>query len=127
MQQLARVMAEFGADIGLPALAPGADGSLQVRLGSGALLGVSTQGDEVVVHHAEPVRYELAALVCKAMQRVACSESAADPLQVGARITPQGQWLVLGTRLPLERFSAREMHRLTGHLQAWLAQLPGQG
>ncbi len=125
MQQLARVLEEFGADIGLPALAPGADGSLQLRLGSGALLGVSTQGDEVVLHHAEPVAYELAAVVLQAMQQVARSEAAADPIQVGARATAQGQWLVLGTRLPLERFSAREMHRLAGHLQACLTQLQG--
>ncbi|WP_159910919.1 hypothetical protein [Pantoea sp. 18069] len=125
MAQLTQVLAEFGEDIGLPALAPGPGGSLQLRLASGALLGVSTQGDEVVLHHAEPVPYDLAALVLKAMQRAARSECAADPVQVGVRTTAQGQWLVVGTRLPLERFSAREMHRLAGHLQAWIAQARG--
>lgn len=127
MVQLTQVLADFGADIGLPNLAPGADGSLQLRLGSGALLGVASQGDEVVLHHAEPVPYGLAALVLQAMRQVARSESAADPIQIGVRVTAQGQWLVLGTRLPLERFSAREMHRLVSHLQAWLAQARSAG
>lgn len=122
MAQLAQVVAEFGADIGLPALAPGADGSLQLRLGSGALLGLASQGDEIVLHHAEPVTHGLAALVLKAMRRAARSESAADPVQIGVHATAQGQWLVVATRLPLERFTASEMHRLIGHLQAWLAQ-----
>ena len=122
MLQLTKVLAEFGADIGLPGLASGREGNLQLRLGSGALLGVSTQGDEVVLHHAEPVSHALAALVLQAMQRAARSDSAADPVQVGVRTTAQGQWLVVGTRLPLEHFSAREMHRLAAHLQSWIAQ-----
>lgn len=127
MVQLTQVLAEFGEDIGLPALAPGPDGSVQLRLGSGALLGVSGQGDEVVLHHAEPVPHGLAALLLQAMRQLARSESAADPIQLGVRATAQGQWLVVATRLPLERFSAREMHRLAGLLQAWLAQVRSAG
>ncbi|MNL79624.1 hypothetical protein D3C87_2062690 [compost metagenome] len=80
-----------------------------------------------MLHHAEPVAHGLAGLVLKALRQVARSESAADPIQIGVRATAQGQWLVVATRLPLERFSAREMHRLVNYLPAWLAQVRGVG
>lgn len=120
MHQLATILAEFGADIGLPALAPGARGNLQLRLGSGAMLGVGEYGDEVVLHYAESVPYGIETLVLKAMRKLALCECAADPVQMGVRSTAQGRWLVVATRLPLEQFSAREMHRLSSHLQSWL-------
>lgn len=123
MGQLEQVLAEFGRDIGLEGLEPGASGDVQLRLASGALLGASTQGEDVVLHYAEPVQFDTARLVFKGMQRVAQSETAADPVQIGWRATAQGDWLVAGTRLPLERLDAREVHRLGGYLQAWLAQL----
>lgn len=123
MEQLEQVLAEFGRDVGLEGLVPGADGHVQLRLASGALLGASTQGEEVVLHYAEPVQHDAARLLFKGMQRVARAETASDPVQIGWRATSQGDWLVAGTRLPLERLHAREVHRLGGYLQAWLAQL----
>lgn len=123
MQQLEQVLAEFGRDLGLEGLEPSANGNVQLRLASGALLGASTQGEEVVLHYAEPAQHDVARLLFKGMQRVARAESATDPVQIGCRSTPQGDWLVAGTRLPLARLDAREVHRLGGYLQAWLAQL----
>lgn len=122
MGQLEQVLAEFGQDIGIPALTPSPAGHVQLRLASGALLGASTQGEEVVLHYAEPVPYDAAALVFKAMRWVGRSETAADPVQVGLRSTTQGEWLVVATRLPLDRFRVREVHRLGAYLQSWLAQ-----
>lgn len=122
MGQMEQALAEFGQDIGLTALAPSPDGHVQLRLASGALLGASTQGEEVVLHYAEPVQYDAAALAFRAMRRAGRTETAADPVQVGLRTTAQGEWLVVATRLPLDRFSAREVHRLGAYLQSWLAQ-----
>lgn len=122
MGHMEQVLAEFGRDIGLTALAPSGDGHVQLRLESGVLLGVSTQGEEVVLHYAEPVQYDLAGQALKLMRWVARSESAADPVQVGVRTTVQGDWLVLATRLPLARLSVHEVHRLGAYLQSSLEE-----
>ena len=122
MGQMEQVLAEFGRDIGLAALEPSANGHVQLRLDSGALLGASTQAEEVVLHYAEPVHYNAAELAFKAMRKAGRSESAADPVQVGLRSTTRGEWLGGATRLPLQRFSATEVHRLSGYLRAWLEQ-----
>lgn len=122
MGKIAQVLAELGQDMGLSALAPSADGHMQLRLESGVLLGLSTHGEEAVLHYATPVRYDAAQLAFKAMRKVAQADSAADPVQVGLRTTQQGEWLVAATRLPLDRLSAREVHRLGAYLQSWLEQ-----
>ena len=121
MGRMEQVLAEFGQDIGLGALEPGPGGHVQLRLASGALLGASAQGEEMVLHYAEPVPYDAAALALRAMRRAGRTETAADPVQVGLRTTAQGEWLVVATRLPQDRFSAREVHRLGAYLQFWLA------
>ena len=123
MGKMEQALAEFGQSIGLSALEPGANGHVQLRFDSGALLGVSTQGEEVVLHYAEPVPYDAAALVFKAMKKVSRTESAAVAVQVGLRTTAQGEWLVVATRQLQDRFSAREAQRLGDYLQAWVAQL----
>lgn len=123
MGQMEQVLAEFGQDIGLTALAPSAQGHVQLRLESGALLGASTQDEEVVLHYAEPVAQGAAQLVLAALRRAGRIAAAADPVQVGLRSTDQGEWLVVGTRLPMERFDVREVHRLGTYLQSWLIQL----
>ncbi|MCD2512850.1 hypothetical protein [Comamonas endophytica] len=116
-----QVLAEFGQDIGLAGLAPGASGEVQLRLESDALLGVSAHGEEAVVHYAEPVPYGAAALTFKAMQRAAQTDSVNERIQVGLRTTAQGDWLVVASRLPLRHLDAREVHRIGMHLQGWLA------
>lgn len=123
MGQMEQVLAEFGQDIGLTSLQPSVQGHMQLRLASGALLGASTQGEEVVLHYAEPVERGAAQLAFAAMRMAGRAETAADPVQVGLRTTSQGEWLVAGTRLPVERLSAREVHRLGTYLQSWLAQV----
>lgn len=120
MGRMEQVLAEFGQDIGLAELAPGAGGEVQLRLESGALLGFSAYAGEAVLHYAEPVPYGAAALTFKAMQRAAQTDSASDRVQVGLRTTAQGDWLVVASRLPLHQFSASEVHRIGIYLQSWL-------
>lgn len=122
MRQMEQVLAEFGRDIGLAALEPSRDGHVQLRFASGALLGASTQREEVVLHYAEPVQHDAAQWVYQAMRRAGRAEGATDPVQVGLRSTGQGQWLVVATRLPAQCFSASEVHRLGNYLRAWLEQ-----
>lgn len=121
MGQMEQVLAEFGQEIGLAELVPGANGELQLRLGSGAVLGFSAYDGEALLHYAEPVPYGAAALTAKAMQRAAQTDCATDRVQVGLRTTAQGDWLVVASRLPLHQFSVREVHRISAYLQGWLA------
>lgn len=121
MGRMEKVLADFGRDIGLEDLAPGDGASVQLRLESGALMGVSAQGEEAVLHYAEPVAYNAAELTFKAMRKVTQIASPADSVQFGLRTTLQGEWMVVSTRLPLDSFSVSEMHRLGNYLQAWLA------
>lgn len=123
MAQLQQALADFGRDIGLPLLETQADGGVQLRLESGALLGVAQEGDAVVVHRAEPVRYDIAALLLRAMKRAGDARGAEQPVQVGLRTTSMGDWLVLATRFPAEDASARRIREASEFLHQWFADL----
>lgn len=123
MAHLQQALADFGRDIGLPTLESGPDGGVQLRLESGALLGVAQQGETVVVHWAEPVRYDIAALLLRAMKRAGDARDAAQPVQVGLRSVPTGDWLVLATRFPADGVSARRLREASEFLRHWLADL----
>lgn len=120
---LQQALADFGRDIGLPMLETGPDGSVQLRLESGALLGVAQEGEAVVVYWAEPVRYDIAALLLRAMKQAGDARDAAQPVQVGLRSIPSGDWLVLATRFAAEEASARRLREASEFLRQWLANL----
>jgi len=107
MQTLAQVLADFGHEMGMSGtLAPGEGGGVQLRLESGAVLGVARQGEAVVVHLSEPAPYDAPQRLIRAMKLAGAPGSAALPLQPGLRETPEGRWLVLATRLPLAECTA---------------------
>lgn len=122
---LQQALADFGRDIGLPLLEPRADGGVQLRLESGALLGVVQDGEAVVVHWAEPVRYDIPALVLRAMKASGDVRGAALPVQVGLRSTTSADWLVLATRFAAEEASARRIREAADFLRQWFASLGG--
>ncbi len=124
MADLRHALAEFGHDIGIPNLAPGPQGELQLRFpGTGALLGVSTHEGWAVVHYAEPVRYDAAALVLRALRQAAKVPEPAQAVQAGLRSTPEGDWLVLATRFPQQELGGRRIHQAADFLRQWLARL----
>lgn len=123
MAHLQQALADFGREIGLPTLADSTGAGVQLRLESGALLGVAPQGDAVVVHWAEPVRYDMAALLLRAMQQAGDARDAAQPVQVGLRSMPSGDWLVLATRFAADDVSARRIREASEFLHQWLADL----
>ena len=128
MANLQQALVEFGSDIGLPLEGLPASGEVQFRLGDGMLLGVAastTSGgdDEVVVHWAEPLRYDIAQLVVEAMKHAAELRDANHPVQVGLRTTTAGDWLVLGTRFPAHEASARRIHQAADFLKNWRQSL----
>ncbi|WP_298208958.1 hypothetical protein [Acidovorax sp.] len=125
MAHLEQALADFGHDMGLPMLEAGPRGEVQLRLESGALLGVSQEGECVVVHWAEPVRYDIAALLLRAMKRAGDLHDALHPVQVGLRSVPAGDWLVLATRFALQDVSARRLREASDFLRQWLAELGG--
>lgn len=123
MAHLQQALADFGRDLGLTTLDAGPRGEVQLRLESGALLGVSQEGECVVVHWAEPVRYDIAALLLRAMKRAGDLRDAQYPVQVGLRSIPAGDWLVLATRFAAEDVSARRLREALDFLRQWLAEL----
>ncbi len=124
MADLRQALAELGHDIGIPELAPGPQGELQLRFpDTGALLGVSQHEDTVVVHYAEPVRYDIAALVLRAMRQAAKVPEASQAVQVGLRSTTSGDWLVLATRFAAHEAGARRIRQAADFLRQWLATL----
>ena len=124
MAHLQQALADFGADMGLP-LDAGPRGEVQLRLQSGALLGVAQEGEAVVVHWAEPVRYDIPALLLRAMKQAGAAHAGAPSVQVGLRSVAAGDWLVLATRFPAEEVSVRRIRDATEFLRQWLAGLGG--
>jgi type III secretion system chaperone SycN len=122
---LQQALADLGRDIDLPLLETKADGGVQLRLESGALLGVAQEGEAIVVHWAEPVRYDIAALLLRAMKQSGDVRDAAQPVQVGLRSTPSGDWLVLATRFAADEVSARRIREASEFLRQWFASLGG--
>lgn len=118
MQTLQQALADFGHDMGMgDRLAPGEGGGTQLRLESGAVLGVAPHGEQVVVHLWEPVRHDAATLLLRAMKLAGAAESADAALQPGLRSTSEGDWLVLGTRFPLAECSGRRLHAAAARLR----------
>lgn len=124
MANLQQALVEFGTDVGLPLERLPASGEVQFRLGDGTLLGiVAGCDDEVVVHWAEPLRYDIAQFMLEVMQHAAEVREASPSVQVGLRSTTAGDWLVLGTRFPEGEASARRIHQAVDYLKNWRQSL----
>jgi type III secretion system chaperone SycN len=123
MAYLQQALTELGLEMGLPALEAGPGGEVQLRLESGALLGVSQSGEEVVVHWAEPVRHGAPALLLGAMRRAGHANSAAQAVQVGLRSVPAGEWLVVAQRLPAREVNAQRLREAAQFLRQWLSDV----
>lgn len=126
MAYLQQALTELGLEMGLPALEAGPDGEVQLRLESGALLGVSPSGEEVVVHWAEPVRHGAPALLLGAMRRAGQVSGAAQAVQVGLRSVPAGEWLVVAVRLPARQASAQRLREAAHFLRQWLSDVQAE-
>jgi type III secretion system chaperone SycN len=125
MAHLQQALADWGRDIGLPLLDAGPAGGVQLKLESGALMGIAQEGDAIVVHWAEPVRYDIAALLLRALKQAGDVRDAAQPVQVGLRSVPSGDWLVLATRFCADEVSAQRIRDASEFLRQWLANLGG--
>lgn len=122
MMDLEQAVAEWGAGMGL-ALAPGAQGAVQLRLpASGALLGVAGHEDAVVVHYADPLAHDAADRLLAALRHAALVSEPAQAVQVGLRSTPEGDWLVAAVRFPARELSGARIQQAAEFLRHWLAQ-----
>ena len=125
MADLQQALAEWGATMEMPDLRLGPDGTMQLRFAqTGALLGVAQQDNDTVVHHAVPLAHGSAELVLRAMRQAAQVADPGQAVQVGLRSTTEGDWLVLGARIPQSELSAERMQQTVRFLHQWLAQLP---
>lgn len=124
MLDLQQALAEWGSTMGMPDLAPGPQGDVQLRFPeTGALLGVVLQDEWAIVHHATPAGHDAAALLLRAMRQAAKVADPAQAVQVGLRSTPAGDWLVLVARFPQQELSGARIHHAVEFLRQWLAQL----
>ena len=122
MVSFQQALANFGRDIGLSTLESGPRGDVQLRLESGALVGIAQEGEQVVIHWAEPVRYDIAGPVLRAMKLAGKTQSAQYPIQVGLRSSIEGDWLVVTTRFSEAEASASRIHQASDYLRSWIAQ-----
>ncbi|QXL83613.1 CesT family type III secretion system chaperone [Comamonas sp. NLF-1-9] len=119
-----QALVDLGQRIGIAALAPGPNESLQLRFASGAVLGVARQGEQVVVHLSEPVAaHEATALLLRAMKRAAQPEAGSAAIQPGLFSADGQDWLVLALRLGEQGLDARELERAMQGLQTLLQRL----
>ena len=123
MAYLQQALADFGQDIGLDLQPLQRAGELQLRLEDGSLLGIVHGEDEVVVHCAWPLSYNVAETMQAVMKQVALTRGANEALQVGLRTTPSDNWLVLGTRFPEDQVSAGRIREAHDFLRRWLSAL----
>jgi len=120
---LEQALTDFGHDIGVETLAPGPSGAVQLRFDHGATLGFLRQGNDVVLHWAEPVPYGACHLLLRAFKRAGDPSPGEPPLQVGLHSADGTDHLVLATRLPEQACDARELHQLTNWLRQYVAAL----
>ena len=125
MLQMQHALADWGREMGLPALEAGPGGEVQLRLESGALLGVAAVDEGVLVHWAQPVRHGGGSLMLRALQQAGATRGAGRPVQVGLRTLPGAEWLVVGTRVPELDVSARGLREAAEFLRQWLEALEG--
>ncbi|WP_423455468.1 hypothetical protein [Ottowia sp. VDI28] len=123
MATLEHALADFGRDIGVETLAPGSSGAVQLRFDHGAVLGLFRQGEDVVLHWAEPAPYDAPHLLWRAFKRAGDPPPGEPALQVGLHSAGGTDSLVLAVRLPERDCSARELHRLTRWLREYVAAL----
>ncbi|WP_354448753.1 hypothetical protein [Ottowia thiooxydans] len=118
MKRLEQALADFGQEMGVQNLATGPTGVVELRFDHGATLGFFRQGEEVVLHWAEPAPYEGTGLLLRAFKRSSDPSPGDPPLQVGLRQVDGVDKLVLATRLAEDQCDAREFQRVT----AWLRE-----
>lgn len=120
MTTLMQCVADFGRDIGIDGLQPQADGSLQLKLEGGDLLGLQQVDDEVVLHYAQLCGFDVAERLMRAMKLSAQVRAAQAMVQVGLRETHEARWLLAVLRAPVQNFSARDMHQSIETLRNFL-------
>lgn len=119
-----QALADFGREIGIASLSPGPGESLHLRFDSGAALGVARQGEQVVVHLAEPVHaHEAPALLLRAMKHAAVPEAGAPAVQPGLFSADGQDWLVLALRMAEQGLGVRELRLAVEGLRGFQARL----
>jgi len=123
MATLERALQEFGRDVGVESLQTGAAGSVQLRFESGGSLGFSRQGEDVLLHWAEPAPYDAPELLLRAFKHAASPQPGELALQVGLHSEDGLEHLVLATRVRESDCSGRELHRLVGQMKGYVERL----
>lgn len=118
MSNIDQAFSDLGRALGVEVLAPGPSGNVQLRFESGARLGFSCQNGEVVLYWSQPVFYDAAAILWRALKRVGDPVPGEPALQVGLHSVDDLNHLVLATRLPEVDCNARDMQQLI----SWVRQ-----
>lgn len=134
---LHNTLAEYGKQIGLPALAPSAQGAAQLLTESGRVIGVewaepehlgtkASAAEEVLVYLRQPVPGAGEGLFRRALAKAHFSQGGTYPVQLGLLDDPQGGpglHLTVLTRLPIRQFTPQTMGHAVDFLTRWLDTL----
>lgn len=123
MSNLQQAVVDFGRESGLPLEGVPNSGELQFRLEDGGTLGIVAFNEEVIIHWSRPLRYDVADAMLTAMKRAAELRDARQPISLGLRRTPAGDWLVVGTRFSAADVNLRRIHQAVDFLRNWCQAL----
>lgn len=127
MSWVHETLAEFGRQMGLPALDFGQHGVAQFVFESGVLLAVepvqSGEHEEILVYMGLPVGYHGAVMGRMALAKAHHGEAGAMPVQVSLRGDAQDTLLIALVRLPAREFTLQSLGQAVDFLRRWFGSL----
>ncbi|WP_428852123.1 hypothetical protein [Imbroritus primus] len=118
-----QTLAAFGQETGLGALVLTEDAPLHLALSDHEELIFERCPDGILLHLDTRVRYDMPLVLASAMQRITADGATPYPVQVGMRETPEGSWLIVGTRADERTFTLQWIELATAHLERWIGAL----
>jgi type III secretion system chaperone SycN len=116
-------LAAFAQETGLGDLALADDEPLNLSLSEYEELVFERYPDGVLLHLDVHVRYDMPQVLASALQKLGAETTTPYALQVGMRETPEGPWLVIGTRTDERTFTLLWIEQATAYLEHWLDDL----
>lgn len=116
-------LAAFGHETGLGPLALTEDAPLRLSLSEHEELVFECCPDGILLHLDIRVRYDMPLVLASALQRIATDGATPHPVQVGMRETPEGTWLIVGTRADASTFTLQWIEQATAYLERWIGAL----
>jgi type III secretion system chaperone SycN len=120
-------LADFGKQLGIADLTFGTHGVAQLELQSGGLIAVEpvSRGmvNEVLVYIIQPLGFDAAMLMRRALARAHFAHADALPVQVAVRGEDSAAQLIMLVRLPERSFTLQTLGHAIDFLSRWFEQV----